>query len=83
MDFVSQRKRLVDNLVSEGYLESQSVIDAMLKIPREYFIPVVLRESAYCDCPIPIKLCQSTAEHQSGGAGSPLSGTESSREYYG
>ncbi|MBM3309174.1 MAG: protein-L-isoaspartate(D-aspartate) O-methyltransferase [Candidatus Altiarchaeales archaeon] len=54
MDYVSERKRLVDNLVSEGYLETQSVIDAMLKIPRERFVPEAMRNSAYADCPLPI-----------------------------
>ena len=54
MDYLSERKRLVDALVCEGYLKTQKVVDAMLKVPRELFVPEEIRESAYADCPLPI-----------------------------
>ncbi|MDD5112014.1 MAG: protein-L-isoaspartate(D-aspartate) O-methyltransferase [Candidatus Altiarchaeota archaeon] len=54
MDFVAKRRRLVECLVSEGYLRSRRVIDAMLGVPRELFVPEDARAGAYADCPMPI-----------------------------
>ncbi|MFH1126071.1 MAG: protein-L-isoaspartate O-methyltransferase, partial [Candidatus Altiarchaeota archaeon] len=54
MDYVSQRRRLVDSLISEGYLETREVIDAMMKVSREKFVPEVVRNNAYADCPLHI-----------------------------
>jgi protein-L-isoaspartate(D-aspartate) O-methyltransferase len=54
MDYVTSRKRLVDRLVSEGYLNTKSVIEAMLSVPRELFVPEAAKESAYDDCALPI-----------------------------
>lgn len=54
MDYDSERRRLIDNLISEGYLNTDKVIDAMLAIPREKFVPEGLKMRAYADCPLPI-----------------------------
>ena len=54
MDYSSERKALVSSLVDEGYLKSKNVIDAMLNVPRELFVPESLMMSAYDDCPLPI-----------------------------
>ncbi len=53
-DFLRQRKELVDKLVSEGILRSEKVIRAMLKVPREEFVPPQYRKYAYYDTPLPI-----------------------------
>jgi len=59
MDFEVKRKRLVEWLVRDGILKSESVIRAMLKVPREHFVLEEYREWAYVDSPLPI-LCDQT-----------------------
>ena len=36
--FISKRKEMVDRYIRLGYLHSQSMIEAMRKIPREIFM---------------------------------------------
>ncbi|MEM1917299.1 MAG: hypothetical protein QW504_01275, partial [Sulfolobales archaeon] len=45
---------MVRSLVAEGYLSSQAVIEAMLKVPREEFVPPEYRRFSYYDTPLPI-----------------------------
>ncbi len=54
MNYEEQRKRLVEYLISIGYLKSDSVIEAMLKVPRHIFVPEEYRAFAYEDRPLPI-----------------------------
>lgn len=54
MNYEEQRKRLVEYLISIGYLKSDSVIEAMLKVPRHIFVPEEYRTFAYEDRPLPI-----------------------------
>ncbi|MBD3255714.1 MAG: protein-L-isoaspartate(D-aspartate) O-methyltransferase [Candidatus Lokiarchaeota archaeon] len=54
MSFEQKRKKLVDDLISKGILKSEKVIDAMLKVPREKFLPEKARSSAYIDSPLSI-----------------------------
>jgi protein-L-isoaspartate(D-aspartate) O-methyltransferase len=54
MDFEEKRKKLVESLKRKGILESEQVIDAMLKVPREKFLPENSRASAYVDSPLSI-----------------------------
>jgi protein-L-isoaspartate(D-aspartate) O-methyltransferase len=49
-----ERKKLVDKLSIYGYLKTEEVKNAMLKVPREEFIPPENREYAYIDQPLPI-----------------------------
>ncbi len=49
-----QRSRLVESLKHRGYITSKSVEEAMLRVPREQFLPVGIREEAYVDSPLPI-----------------------------
>jgi protein-L-isoaspartate(D-aspartate) O-methyltransferase len=49
-----QRARLVDSLKRRGYVTSKAVEAAMLRVPREQFLPVGVREEAYVDSPLPI-----------------------------
>ncbi len=53
-DFESRRKNLVARLVAEGILQSPKVIKAMEKVPREEFLPLEMRISAYADTPMSI-----------------------------
>ncbi|MCE4627185.1 MAG: protein-L-isoaspartate(D-aspartate) O-methyltransferase [Desulfurococcales archaeon] len=48
------RKRLVDELRLEGYIRSEKVYRAMLRVPRELFVPPDYRDLAYDDRPLPI-----------------------------
>ena len=48
------RKRLVEKLVREGIIRTEKVKRAMLKVPRELFVPEHLCELAYEDTPLPI-----------------------------
>ena len=49
-----QHKRLVDSLKQRGYITSKAVEEAMLRVPREEFLPKGVREEAYVDSPLPI-----------------------------
>ncbi|MEM2839237.1 MAG: protein-L-isoaspartate O-methyltransferase [Thermoplasmata archaeon] len=52
--FEELRRRLVGNLVSAGYVRSERVKNAMLKVPRELFVTEDLVPEAYVDTPLPI-----------------------------
>jgi len=55
MDYYTlERKKLIDRLVDEGYLETPIVIDAMMKVSRENFLPEGMKDYAYVDSPQPI-----------------------------
>lgn len=50
----SQWQRLVENLKKEGILHSKSVINALLKLPRDEFLPDNMKAYAATDTPLPI-----------------------------
>lgn len=52
--FISKRKEMVDRYIRLGYLHSQSMIEAMRKVPREIFMSENLLQHAYVDEPFPI-----------------------------
>ncbi|RUM47948.1 MAG: protein-L-isoaspartate O-methyltransferase [Hyperthermus sp.] len=52
--FEERRRALVEKLVREGYARSEHVINALLRVPRELFVPEELVELAYEDTPLPI-----------------------------
>ncbi len=52
------RRALVEKLLEEGYIRRPEVAEAMLKVPREFFVPEHLREYAYEDRPLPIGMGQ-------------------------
>jgi len=54
IDFEAERRRLVENLKAEGVIRSRKVAEAMLKVPREKFVPARLKNQAYYDTPLPI-----------------------------
>ncbi|HMK53317.1 MAG TPA: protein-L-isoaspartate O-methyltransferase [Methanobacteriaceae archaeon] len=49
-----QRRELVENLEKSGYITTSKVKEAMLKVPREEFLPDNKRSYAYLDSPLPI-----------------------------
>lgn len=53
-DFEKERQKLVEKLIEEGVIRSDKVKNAMLRVPREEFVPPDLRRWAYLDQPLPI-----------------------------
>ncbi|MDK2383702.1 MAG: protein-L-isoaspartate O-methyltransferase [Candidatus Korarchaeota archaeon] len=54
MGHEEQRRRMVERLVREGVVKTRRVEEALLRVPREAFVPPRLRSSAYLDSPLPI-----------------------------
>ena len=54
IDFESARRKLVVSLKEEGIIKSERVERAMLRVPREEFLPNYLRLYAYEDTPLEI-----------------------------
>lgn len=52
---VDDRELLVSNLVDMGYIKSEIVKEAMIKVPREEFMTLETRNFTYLDRPIPLK----------------------------
>ena len=44
---------MVQNLIEEGLLKTQTVIDAMRKVPRELFVSEDMGQFAHVDTPLP------------------------------
>jgi len=53
--------RLIQVLIREGILRSQSVIKAMRKVRRERFLPNHLKDYAAVDTPLPIGFGQTVS----------------------
>ena len=51
-DFSKARKFMVDCQIRPSDVTRHKVIDAMLRVPREEFVPQELREISYCEKPI-------------------------------
>jgi protein-L-isoaspartate(D-aspartate) O-methyltransferase len=54
MSFIEQRKQVVENLDRMGYIKTQAMKKAMLKVRREEFVPEEIKEDSYLDIPLPI-----------------------------
>lgn len=52
--FELERERLVNNLIREGYVKTDEVKKAFLKVPRELFVPDSFKMRAYVDTPLEI-----------------------------
>jgi protein-L-isoaspartate(D-aspartate) O-methyltransferase len=52
------RKQLVEELKIKG-IKDKNVLDAILNVPRHYFVPTALFGHAYSDIPLPI-ICKQT-----------------------
>jgi protein-L-isoaspartate(D-aspartate) O-methyltransferase len=53
-DFREERREKVWWLVSHGYLRSRRIMEALLRVPREDFIPPSYRDYAYLEVPLPL-----------------------------
>lgn len=53
-EFQKERREKVSSLIRQGLLKSERIRNAMLKIPREDFIPFLYRDYAYLEVPLPL-----------------------------
>lgn len=53
-DFSSLREKMVEVQIAGRGIKNAKVLDAMGKVPRHFFVPEELRDSAYADGPLPI-----------------------------
>jgi len=59
--FPELRKKAVESLITQGILKTPSIIGAILKVPREEFLPPDVKQHAYVDSPLPIGSGQTTS----------------------
>jgi protein-L-isoaspartate(D-aspartate) O-methyltransferase len=59
-EFTREREEKVRWLMRHGYLRSSRIKDAILKVPREDFIPFLYRDYAYLEVPLPLPGEQAT-----------------------
>lgn len=52
--FEKERKQMVQRLIKMGILKSKRIIEAMLKVPRENFMPKGYIDYAYYELPFPL-----------------------------
>ncbi|MCS7140245.1 MAG: protein-L-isoaspartate(D-aspartate) O-methyltransferase [Candidatus Nezhaarchaeota archaeon] len=57
----AEKRRVIQSLIEAGVIKRKIVADALLKVPREEFIPREYRDYAYVDRPIPIGYGQTTS----------------------
>ena len=53
-DFRKEREEKVTWLLAHGYLRSERIRNALLRVPREDFIPSRYRDYAYIEVPLPL-----------------------------
>ena len=61
-DFEFERRLMVEEQLRMRGLRDEKVLSAMLKIPREVFVPEGQRSAAYADCPLPIGESQTISQ---------------------
>lgn len=54
LDFLTQRRNMVERYRRQGYINSQNMVDAVLQVPRDEFMDPGYRQYAYVDQPFPI-----------------------------
>jgi len=57
-----QRSRMVERQLRARGITDVRVLQAMGEVPREFFVPELLRESAYADGPLPIEYGQTVSQ---------------------
>ena len=62
LDFVAQRRDMVEHHIDARGVRSESVLRAMRAVRREEFLPSNLREFAYEDSPLPIASGQTISQ---------------------
>jgi len=53
-NFDKERNKKVAQLIKQGYLKSELIKEAMLKVPREDFIPQPYKDYAHREVPLPL-----------------------------
>lgn len=53
-EFAGERREKVASLIKQGLLKSERIKQALLKVPREDFIPKPYRDYAYLEVPLPL-----------------------------
>jgi len=53
-DFAREREAKVRWLLSQSYLRSERIKQALLRVPRENFIPLMYKDYAYQEVPLPL-----------------------------
>lgn len=61
-DFASARAYMVEHQLRRRGIADQRVLQAMLDVPREEFVPGEQRSRAYDDCPLPIGFNQTISQ---------------------
>lgn len=59
--FSELRREAIESLREQNILRTDAIIEAMLRVPREEFLPPESRSYAYVDTPIPIGFDQTTS----------------------
>src|SRR3989338_3819168 len=62
MNLEEKKEKLIQELISEGILRSENVIEAFRKVPRERFIPKKFLVEAYGNHPLPIGFGQTISQ---------------------
>jgi len=55
-----ERQKKVQSLLKDGVLRSQLITEAMLKVPREEFVPPEYRDYCYREIPLPLPALEAT-----------------------
>jgi protein-L-isoaspartate(D-aspartate) O-methyltransferase len=53
-DLARERREKVASLIKQGMLKSERIKQALLKVPREEFIPALYQDYAYLEVPLPL-----------------------------
>jgi protein-L-isoaspartate(D-aspartate) O-methyltransferase len=53
-DYARERREKVASLIKQGLLKSERIKQALLKVPREDFIPEPYQDYAYLEVPLPL-----------------------------
>lgn len=59
-EFEIERRSKVEDLIKKGYLKSERIREAMLKVPREDFVPRDYKDYAYLEVPLPLPGVEAT-----------------------
>ena len=61
-EYKRERREMVEQQIRARGIEDESVLEAMLKVPRHKFVPENLVKEAYIDSPLPIGLNQTISQ---------------------
>ncbi|CAN5642810.1 protein-L-isoaspartate(D-aspartate) O-methyltransferase [soil metagenome] len=61
-EYKRERREMVEQQIRARGIEDESVLEAMMKVPRHKFVPENLAKQAYIDSPLPIGLNQTISQ---------------------